>query len=92
VIVSISDEVPRATPRPVNCKPLLTFSAQPRTLLARKETWTMALFRKLARHEQGATAIEYALIASLIAISAVAVMGTLGSNLNTTYTNVQNAL
>ena len=48
----------------------------------------MVMLRKLAGNERGATAIEYALIASLIAISAVAVMGTLGANLNTTYTNV----
>ncbi len=52
----------------------------------------MAVLQKLARHEQGATAIEYALIASLIAIAAIAAMQSLGTNLNATYTNVANAL
>lgn len=48
----------------------------------------MVMLRKLAGNERGATAIEYALIASLIAIAAIAAMQSLGANLNTTYTNV----
>ena len=39
---------------------------------------------KLLRNEDGATAIEYGLIAALIAVAAVTVMGTVGTNLSTT--------
>ena len=42
--------------------------------------------------ESGATAIEYALIAGGISIAIVAVVQTIGSTLNTTFTSVQTAL
>jgi pilus assembly protein Flp/PilA len=40
------------------------------------------MFRKLIKSEKGATAIEYGLIAALVAIAAIAGMGTLGTKLN----------
>lgn len=43
---------------------------------------------RLVRDSRGATAIEYGLIASLIAVAAIAAMQGLGSKLNTTYNNV----
>jgi len=49
-------------------------------------------YTNLASNERGATAIEYALIASLIAVAAVTAMNSLGSNLNTTYSKVSNSL
>lgn len=48
----------------------------------------MLKFRKLIKNEKGATAIEYGLIAALIAVAAVSAMGTLGTTLNQTFTNV----
>jgi pilus assembly protein Flp/PilA len=42
--------------------------------------------------ESGATAIEYGLIAAGIALAIVAVVNGLGTNLNTTFTNVNNSL
>jgi pilus assembly protein Flp/PilA len=42
--------------------------------------------------ETGATAIEYGLIAAGIAVAIIAVVGSLGSSLNTTFTSVQTAL
>ena len=48
----------------------------------------MKLFRKIARNEDGATAIEYGLIAAVIAIGIITGMTTLKTNLNTTFTNV----
>jgi pilus assembly protein Flp/PilA len=48
----------------------------------------MKIYRKLMRNEKGATAIEYGLIAALIAVAAIAAMQGLGSQLNTTFTNV----
>ena len=49
----------------------------------------MKFFNKLLRDEQGATAIEYGLIAALIAVAAIAAMQTLGSELNTTFNTVE---
>ncbi|AWW74529.1 hypothetical protein NAP1_04135 [Erythrobacter sp. NAP1] len=49
----------------------------------------MKFFNKLARDEQGATAIEYGLIAALIAVAAVAAMGTLGNTLADTFSQVE---
>jgi len=48
--------------------------------------------RRLVRSEQGATAIEYGLIAALIAVAAITAMQGLGSSLNTTFTNVSTAM
>jgi pilus assembly protein Flp/PilA len=47
---------------------------------------------KLLRNEDGATAIEYGLIAALIAVAAVTVMGTVGTNLGATFTTVAGKL
>lgn len=48
----------------------------------------MTFFNKLARDEQGATAIEYGLIAALIAVAAIVGMGALGTTLQGTFQNV----
>jgi pilus assembly protein Flp/PilA len=47
---------------------------------------------KLMRNEDGATAIEYGLIAALIAVAAVTIMGTVGTNLTSTFTTVASKL
>jgi pilus assembly protein Flp/PilA len=39
---------------------------------------------------KGATAIEYGLIAALIAVAAITAMSTLGGKLTNTFTNVSN--
>ena len=52
----------------------------------------MAKFLKLIRNEKGATAIEYGLIAALIAVAAIAAMSNVGKSLNNTFTNVSDAL
>ncbi len=48
----------------------------------------MLMLKTLAGDARGATAIEYALIASLIAISAIVAMGTVGNQVNNLFTNV----
>jgi pilus assembly protein Flp/PilA len=53
------------------------------------------MFRNIAnllKDEAGATAIEYGLIAALIAVAAVTVMGTVGTNLSSTFSKVATAL
>lgn len=49
----------------------------------------MKFLRKLRRNEEGATAIEYGLIAALIAVAAIAAMQGLGSQLSNTFTKVK---
>lgn len=45
----------------------------------------MKLFRDLFANEDGATAIEYGLIAALVAVAAMTAMGSLGNSLSTTF-------
>jgi pilus assembly protein Flp/PilA len=52
----------------------------------------MKIFRKMLKNEKGATAIEYGLIAALIAVAAVSAMGALGNTLSTTFNNVSDKM
>jgi pilus assembly protein Flp/PilA len=52
----------------------------------------MAKFLKLIKNNKGATAIEYGLIAALIAVAAIAAMGNIGNQLRNTFNNVSNEL
>jgi len=52
----------------------------------------MKFFNKLLRDEQGATAIEYGLIAALIAVAAIVAMGNLGDQLSDTFQQVSDEL
>ena len=47
---------------------------------------------KLVRDESGVTAIEYALIAALIAVAAIAAFSLVGTNLSNTFQKVANCL
>jgi len=53
---------------------------------------TMSNFYKMIRDSKGATAIEYGLIAALIAVAAIAAMQGVGTKLGTTFNNVSNKL
>ena len=52
----------------------------------------LAKMKTFAANESGATAIEYALIASLIAIALVAILNTLGTRLSQEFSEVSSAL
>ena len=52
----------------------------------------MAMLTQFLRNEDGATAIEYALLASLIALFIVAAVQTVGTKVSTVFTEVGNAL
>lgn len=52
----------------------------------------MNFVRKMLKNEKGATAIEYGLIAALIAVAAIGAMSTLGTKLNSTFDNVSTKL
>lgn len=52
----------------------------------------MKLIQYLATSKKGATAIEYGLIAALIAVAAITAMSGLGNSLKKTFNNVSNGL
>ena len=52
----------------------------------------LATLTKLLRNEDGATAIEYGLIAALIAVAAISAFQLVGTNLSSTFHNVATQL
>jgi pilus assembly protein Flp/PilA len=48
----------------------------------------MQYIRKMLKDTKGATAIEYGLIAALIAVAAITAMSSLGTQLGNTFNNV----
>lgn len=52
----------------------------------------MKFVRKMLKDNKGATAIEYGLIAALIAVAAITAMTSLGSKLGNTFNNVSGNL
>ena len=50
------------------------------------------LFKRFAKDESGATAIEYGLIASLIGVAIILGATTLGSKLNTTFNSISGSI
>jgi len=52
----------------------------------------MQFIRKMLKNEKGATAIEYGLIAALIAVAAIGAMTSLGTKLGGTFNNVSGNL
>ena len=52
----------------------------------------MKFINKMIRDEDGATAIEYGLIAALIAVAAITAMQSLGNNLSATFSDVSDDL
>ena len=48
----------------------------------------MKTLKNLVKNEDGATAIEYGLIAALLSVVIIVALKTVGSNLNTVYTNI----
>jgi pilus assembly protein Flp/PilA len=57
-----------------------------------RERTMLSILRRLMRNHDGATAIEYTLIASLIAVAAIAAMGSVGTKVNGVLTNVANSM
>jgi pilus assembly protein Flp/PilA len=52
----------------------------------------MKHLKKLIKDESGATAIEYGLIAALISVAIIAIVTSLGTKLNSTFTTIDAAL
>ncbi|WP_075216264.1 Flp family type IVb pilin [Mongoliimonas terrestris] len=51
-----------------------------------------SLIVRFIKNESGATAIEYGLIASLIAVAIIGTAGALGTNISNTFQDVSDAL
>ncbi len=49
-------------------------------------------FNRFAKDESGATAIEYGLIAALIAVALITVLTAVGTNLNATFDKISTAV
>jgi len=56
------------------------------------ELTVIKLMRNFARDESGATAIEYGLIAALIAVVIITAVTAVGTGLSTTFTTVSGSL
>src|SRR5258705_3901 len=56
------------------------------------EIQMLSIFRRLMKNEQGATAIEYTLIASLIAVAAIVAMRSVGTKVNGVLSNVASSM
>ena len=52
----------------------------------------MNVLRRFLQDESGATAIEYGLIAALVAVACITVLTTLGSNLGATFSKISSNL
>jgi pilus assembly protein Flp/PilA len=50
------------------------------------------LFNRFIKDESGATAIEYGLIAALIAVAIITILTSVGGSLTTTFTKVNSGL
>jgi pilus assembly protein Flp/PilA len=62
------------------------------TLLAKTFEFRKEIARRMSDEERGQTLIEYALIATLIAIAAILLLTAVGLDLNETFDSVENAL
>ena len=52
----------------------------------------MTIFKRFAKDESGATAIEYGLIAGLISVIIITALTQIGTKLNTKFSSISNAL
>ena len=52
----------------------------------------IAMFKKFAADQNGATAIEYGLIAALISVVIIGALGAVGNNLTADFNSVANSL
>ncbi|MES2699668.1 MAG: Flp family type IVb pilin [Pseudomonadota bacterium] len=52
----------------------------------------MTFVKNMIRNEAGATAIEYGLIAALVAVAAITALDSLGDELSTTFSTVDSQL
>ena len=52
----------------------------------------LSIFRRVMKSDHGVTAIEYTLIASLIAVAAIVAMRSVGTKINSVMSNVASSM
>ena len=82
-------EAGRPTPREEAAREVWTF---PENAKWNQGDRNMQRIRKLIRNNKAATAIEYGLIAALIAVAAITAMQGLGTSIRTTFNNAASAM
>jgi pilus assembly protein Flp/PilA len=78
--------------RPLDRPPFQVFSLAHYTLKEIVMNHLATTFKKFVRDEDGVTAIEYGLIAALIAVVIIASVKAVGTNLSTVFNNIATAL
>jgi pilus assembly protein Flp/PilA len=73
-------------------KALASFGVHGGGVSGHRRTRMFATLVKLWNNEDGATAIEYGLIAALIAVAAISAMQLVGTSLTSTFNNVASKL
>ena len=68
------------------------FRSKIKILFFKKEEKRMELIKRFLKEEEGVTAIEYGLIAALIAVAIITAVGLVGTGLNKTFNTVQEKL
>ena len=53
---------------------------------------SLKIWRKLLRDERGVTALEYALIAALVAVAIIGAVGLLGTNISSVFSTIANTI
>jgi pilus assembly protein Flp/PilA len=71
---------------------LASVLAESRLARRRRTDATMTLLNSFLKDQSGATAIEYGLIAALVAVVLVTAIGALGNKLTGTFTTIGNAI
>jgi pilus assembly protein Flp/PilA len=61
-------------------------------ILTQERFQMLSIFRQLMKNEHGATAIEYTLIASLIAVAAIVSVNKVGGKVSNVLSNVANSM
>jgi Flp pilus assembly pilin Flp len=75
-----------------SCLPLFKSSASPWRSATPRRILLRTFFANLIKDQSGVTAIEYALIAALIAVAAIAAFKALGTSLSDTFTMISNSV
>ena len=70
----------------------LPYEFEPLLFYFNRRGHEMKFIKKLFRNEAGATAIEYGLIAALIAVAAISAMQGLGTQLKTTFNTTSSSM
>ena len=76
----------------VHCLPDMRLASMALSKQFHLEISMLSILRKLMKNEDGATAIEYVLIASLISVAAIVAMQTVGHKVSNVLSNVANAM